>query len=140
MEFESTSTTRLLNTASSNNKIYSSWFILLLSIFCEVVATILLKRNTIVTFSISAYIVSYSMYAVSFLIFPFSLRNINVDTAYGVWCGFGIVSTSLCSYFWFENNISFTKVIGLCCIFIGSITLIIDSNLMRYSKTLNVGN
>ena len=86
------------------------------SIILETISTICLK-NTIQ--NNIWYIPSYCGYAISFYIFPKSLSKYTLSTAYTLWCGFGIILTTLIDKLFYKEIITFKKLSGIFIILYG---------------------
>lgn len=62
-------------------------------------------------------------YLGSLVFLTLALKRIDVSVAYAVWSGMGIVIISIIGLFFFNEHLSFAKVIAILLIIIGVITL-----------------
>lgn len=87
------------------------------SIILETFSTICLKKtlqNKI------WYIPSYCGYAISFYIFPKSFSKYSLSNAYALWCGSGIILTSIIDKILYKEILTLKKIIGMLMIICGS--------------------
>ena len=106
----------LINNFNQIKMIISPDLYLSTSIILETLSTLCLKntlQNKI------WYIPSYCGYALSFYLFPKSFTKYSLNTAYTLWCGFGIVFTLLFDTVFYNEIIKFKKLFGLIIIIIG---------------------
>lgn len=89
---------------------------LFLSIILETSSTICLRN---VNFNKLWYIPSYLGYGISFYIFPKSLTKYNLSTAYQIWCGFGIILTTMIDTIFFNNILKIRNLLGILIMIIG---------------------
>lgn len=86
------------------------------SIILETTATICLRQ---VNINKLWYIPSYIGYAISFYLFPKSLVKYQLSRAYQLWCGFGIILTTIFDKILFNNIITFKKIVGIFIMIFG---------------------
>ena len=86
------------------------------SIILETFSTVCLK-NTLQ--NKLWYIPSYCGYAISFYIFPKSLTKYSLNTAYSLWCGFGIIFTSIIDKIFYKELLTLRKIAGMLIIIFG---------------------
>ena len=89
---------------------------LFLSIILETSSTVCLKN---VIYNKLWYIPSYAGYAISFYIFPKSFSKYSLSKAYTLWCGFGIIFTSIIDFFLYKELLNFRKILGIFITIIG---------------------
>ncbi len=90
--------------------------ILLSSIILETLSTICIKKtlhNKLWFFPV------YSGYGLSFYMFPKSLTKFSLSTAYTIWCGIGIVLTTILDKIIYKELISLRKILGSLIIIYG---------------------
>jgi len=86
------------------------------SILLETLSTCCLKRTQI---NKIWFIPVYIGYGVSFYIFPKSLCKFSLTTAYTIWCGSGIILTTIFDKFIYKEAITIKKIIGSLIIIYG---------------------
>lgn len=93
---------------------------LISSILLETLSTCCLKKtlNNKIWF-----LPSYLGYGLSFYIFPKSLTQFSLSTAYSIWCGIGIILTYIIDKIIYNEMLTISKSIG-CLIIIYGIKLI----------------
>lgn len=74
-------------------------------------------------------------YLGSLLFLTLALKKIDVSVAYAVWSGMGIVIISVVGLFYFNEQLSFMKVIAITLIIIGVITLNISEGKRSQTET-----
>jgi len=118
MNFIQNKYTILLKNPSSNNiNMFSQADIYLsTSIALETISTVCLK-NTLQ--NNLWYIPSYCGYALSFYIFPKSFTKYSLNTAYTLWCGFGIIFTAFIDKILYKELLTLKKIIGMMIIIFG---------------------
>jgi small multidrug resistance pump len=48
-----------------------------------------------------------------------AIKTIPVGVAYGIWSGLGIVLVSVSAWFFYQQNLSLSQLLGLCLIVLG---------------------
>ena len=86
------------------------------SIILETFSTICLK-NTLQ--NKLWYIPSYCGYALSFYLFPKAFSKYSLNTAYTLWCGFGIIFTSIIDNIIYKELLTLKKIFGMLIIISG---------------------
>ena len=74
-------------------------------------------------------------YLGSLMFLTLALKKIDVSVAYAVWSGMGIVIISVVGLFYFNEQLSFMKVIAITLIIIGVITLNISEGKRSQTET-----
>ena len=69
------------------------------------------------------YIPSYCGYALSFYIFPKAFSKYSLNTAYTLWCGFGIILTSIMDKIIYKELLTLKKIIGIIIIISGIVII-----------------
>ncbi len=65
------------------------------------------------------YIPVYMGYGVSFYIFPKSLVKYSLSTAYTIWCGVGLILTTIIDILIYKEILTLRKFLGLFVVIIG---------------------
>ncbi len=80
------------------------------SILLETACTICLPKTS---FNKLWFIPIYSGYGISFYLFPKCLNKYNLNVAYSIWCGFGIITTFLFDIILKKDIFTLKKVLGI---------------------------
>ena len=86
------------------------------SVILETASTICIRN---VNYNKLWYIQSYLGYGISFYIFPKSLTKYNLSKAYQIWCGFGIILTTLIDTMFFNYILKIKNLLGILIMIIG---------------------
>lgn len=98
----------------------NSWFALLVAIVFGVFGTICMKLSHGLTYKKA--ILSLSVfYSISFIALTFAMKTIELSIVYAVWSGIGTVLVYAISVVYFNEAISFKKIIFLTLIVFGVI-------------------
>lgn len=98
------------------------YLLLVIAVGSEIVATSMLKFSQ--GFSrLLPTIGCVVFYLLCYASFGKAVTKLNLGLAYAIWCGAGIVVTTLISVFYFKEKISVVGVFGILCIIIGCIIL-----------------
>ena len=106
-----------------------TWFILLVAIVCETVATSMIKSSAGFTRLLPSLTVVIG-YAISFYCLSQVVKVMNVGVAYAVWAGLGICLVSLISWLGFNQRLDLPAVLGILLIVAGVIVI------QLFSKTV----
>ena len=93
---------------------------LLIAVSSEVLATGILRKTE--GFTVLAYSLPCGLlYMLCHYSFSKTVQGMNLAVAYALWCGFGIVASTLFSSFLYGEKISLQSIalitiIGICCI------------------------
>ena len=68
-------------------------------------------------------ILIYVFYGLSFVLFPLSLKGIELSTAYAIWSGLGTTMTCVIGFYYFSEPINLAKIIALVAIIGGCVVL-----------------
>ena len=90
--------------------------ILLSSIILETLSTCCLKKTMV---NKIWYIPVYTGYGLSFYLFPKSLTQFSLSSAYTIWCGFGIILTTIIDKIFYNQLITLKKICGTMIVIIG---------------------
>ncbi|MGN1344369.1 MAG: DMT family transporter [Traorella sp.] len=93
-----------------------------LAIVLELVGTSLLKFTKGFTVLLPTCI-CLLCYGFCFFFFSKSLDHIHLGMAYAIWCGIGIVVSTLLSVFLFKESISYIAILGIFLVLVGVILL-----------------
>lgn len=103
-----------------NKEVFSSYLtpeiLLLFSIFLETLSTSCLKKTLT---NKLWFIPVYGGYGISFYIFPKVLTKFSLSSAYTVWCGLGIILTTIVDKIIYKEIITLRKIIGSAIIIFG---------------------
>lgn len=98
----------------------NSWISLTIAIIFGVLGTISMKlSHGLQWVKPTACLVIF--YTISFVAMTFAMKNIDLSVVYAVWSGAGTVLVSLVGIIYFNESISFRKIIFLCLIVVGVI-------------------
>lgn len=103
-----------------------AYFILLLAIVLETIATSFLKQSDQFTRLLPS-VVTILGYAGSFYCLSIVLKNIPVGIAYAVWSGMGIVLISAIGWVVFKQHLDVPALLGLALIIAGVLVINIFS-------------
>ena len=95
---------------------------LFFAIIGEIFGTSLLKMSDGFTKLIPT-ISSMTSFLLSFYFLSMSLKSIQLNTAYAMWSGVGIVITTAVSVFLWKESINFASFVGIGLILVGVIVL-----------------
>ena len=90
--------------------------ILVSSILLETLSTCCLKKTMV---NKIWYIPVYTGYGLSFYLFPKSLTQFSLSSAYTIWCGFGIILTTIIDKIFYNQLITLKKICGTMIVIIG---------------------
>lgn len=98
-----------------------------LSVIGEVLGTNLLKASdgfSRIVFAVGSLVA----YLFCFYFLSLSMRTMNMNVIYALWAGTGIVATTILSVFLWHEAISWTIVLGVVFITVGSVLLNLHIN------------
>lgn len=98
------------------------YFCLAAAIIAEMIATAFLKASDGLTKWFPT-IVSMAFYLICHISFGRAILHIHLGVGYAVWCGVGIVGTTLISVLIFRERLPVTGVFGIACILAGCVLL-----------------
>ena len=98
------------------------YLLLAIAIGSEIVATTFLKYSEgfsrlIPTLSCAVF------YLICHVTFGKTVMKLNLGMAYAIWCGVGIVATTMISAVVFREKISISGIFGIVCIIVGCVIL-----------------
>jgi len=99
-----------------------SWIYLALAIIFEVCGTTLMKLSDGFT-NIKYAIIMLIFYILSLVMLTFTLKKIQIGTAYATWSGMGIVLISIVGCMFFKDSINVQKIVFMSFIIIGVVGL-----------------
>lgn len=103
------------------------WLYLFVAILFEVAGTLSIKQVMIT--NNSYWIISIVFcYVVSFALIALSVQKIDIGTAYAIWAGMGTSLIVILGWFFFNEDLSLIKVIGVVLIVLGSAILKLQHN------------
>lgn len=100
----------------------NAWVILALAIVCEVSATTSLKYAALSQNRLFIAVFVLLMGA-SFALVYQAMKTIDLNTAYAVWAGLGLVIVSLVGFVVFKEEISLVKILCIALIVMGVVGL-----------------
>lgn len=98
------------------------WILLFVAITFEILGTTSLKLSDGFT-RIVPSIAMFIFYGVSFSVFSFALKYLNIGVAYAVWSGVGTSAIAIIGYLAFKEQLDSTKIIFIGLILVGVIGL-----------------
>lgn len=102
-----------------------SWFYLILAILLESAGTTCMKLSEGFTKPLpSAFILIF--YIASLFFFTNSLTDIKLNVAYAVWSGLGTALVALLGFIFFQESVSYLKVVSIGWIILGVVGLNIN--------------
>lgn len=99
-----------------------AYIYLSIAVVAELIATSLLKYSDGFT-KLAPTIACAVSYGVCYGFFSKAVSRMNLSVAYAIWCGVGIVGTTLISFLVFKEKLSFYSLTGIFFIMIGCIIL-----------------
>lgn len=104
------------------------YYLLLLAIVFEVFGTTCMKLSE--GFSkILPSILIFVFYAISFTVFTFALKKLDVSIAYAIWAGLGTALITIIGIFWFREPVNALKMASLILVVIGVVGLNLSDRL-----------
>lgn len=105
----------------------TTFLLLFLAICVEIAATTSLKytdgfRKIVPT------VLALSGYAIAFYCLSIVVKTIPVGIAYALWCGLGIIGTSIAAFFFYKQKLNKKTIFGMSCILVGTIIMQLASN------------
>lgn len=108
-----------------------TFFILLIAVTAEVVATSALKASEGFTRLLPSIIVVIG-YGVAFICLSLTLKTIPVGVAYAIWSGAGTALVALVGWLYFKQHLDLAAIIGLSMIVGGVIVLNVFSKMSAH--------
>lgn len=103
------------------------YFILLIAIVFEVIATSALKSSEQFT-RLWPSVIAVIGYAMAFYFLSLTLKTLPIGIAYAIWSGLGIVLISGIGYLVYNQALDFPALIGIVFIIIGVLIINLYSN------------
>lgn len=98
------------------------WAFLFGAITFEIMGTLSIKQTTLTnSYYWGSAVVLF--YIISFSLFGFAVKKIDVGAAYAIWAGFGTASITILGWLIFKEYMTIQKVIAVLFIIIGSVML-----------------
>ncbi|NLD08398.1 MAG: multidrug efflux SMR transporter [Xanthomonadaceae bacterium] len=104
----------------------SSLLILLIAIAFEVLGTVCMRLSEGFEVMWAAGLMLL-FYGASFVSFVYCIRRIEISIAYALWTALGMLAISLVSFIFFEEAVTYPKVIALLFITAGVVGLTLES-------------
>jgi len=105
-----------------------SYSLLAISIFFEICGTVCMKISDGYS-NIPASLMIFVFYGISFSIFPFALKNIDVSLAYAIWSGVGTASMTLIGIYYFKEPATAIKMVSIFIVMVGVLGLNLSDKL-----------
>ena len=100
----------------------SSWLYLTLAVIFEVMGTTAMKISNGLTKLIPSLAILV-FYIISFVFLTLALRKIDMSVAYALWCGAGIVLICIIGNYYFNEPLTFHRILFIGMIAVGSVGL-----------------
>ena len=105
-----------------------SYVYLTLAIVSEIAATSLLKLSQ--GFSKMLFgILALVLYGLCFFCLSLSLKGIQLNLAYAIWSGIGLVGTTVLSILLFHEKVTLTSLLGIALVIVGLVILNLSQNI-----------
>ena len=99
-----------------------SYVYLTLAIVSEIAATSLLKLSQ--GFSKMLFgILALVLYGLCFFCLALSLKGLQLNLAYAIWSGIGLVGTTVLSILFFHEKVTLTSLLGIALVIVGLVIL-----------------
>ena len=99
-----------------------SYVYLTLAIVSEIAATSLLKLSQ--GFSKMLFgILALVLYGLFFFCLSLSLKDLQLNLAYAIWSGIGLVGTTVLSILFFHEKVTFVSLLGIALVIVGLVVL-----------------
>ena len=99
-----------------------SYVYLTLAIVSEIAATSLLKLSQ--GFSKMLFgILALVLYGLCFFCLSLSLKDLQLNLAYAIWSGIGLVGTTVLSILFFHEKVTLTSLLGIALVIVGLVIL-----------------
>lgn len=99
-----------------------AYLYLAISIVLEVAGTTSMKLSEGFTKTMPSIMI-FVFYALSFVVFTYALKKIDLALAYAIWAGTGTALIALIGIFYFKEPSSALKIISICLIITGVVGL-----------------
>lgn len=100
----------------------NAWLMLAAAIAVEVAGTIFLKLSQGMTRWLPATGMA-ACYLAAFVLMSFSLKSLEVGTAYSIWAGAGTALVTVAGVVWFGESLGWLKMLGTVLIVVGVVLL-----------------
>jgi small multidrug resistance pump len=98
------------------------WIYLFIAIFFELAGTRSMKLSDGFA-NLLPSILIYIFYGLSFVLFPLSMKGIELSIAYAIWSGVGTTMTCVIGFYFFNETMNLVKIIALVAIIGGCAVL-----------------
>ena len=98
------------------------WVLLAIAILAELGGSTCMKLSDGFT-NISASILTFVFWGISFSIFIFALKHFDLSFIYAIWAGIGIMLVSVVGMTYFKEPVSMMKIISILIIATGVVLL-----------------
>lgn len=104
------------------------YYLLLLAIVFEVFGTTCMKLSEGFSKLVPSILI-FVFYAISFTVFTFALKKLDVGIAYAIWAGLGTALITIIGIFWFREPVNALKMASLALVVVGVIGLNLSDRL-----------
>ena len=98
------------------------WLMLVFAIIFETLGTTAMKFSDGFARLIPSILI-FVFYGISFVLFTYSLKTIDLNTAYAVWAGIGTALITIVGFLYFKEPVTTVKVISIFAIIAGVVGL-----------------
>jgi small multidrug resistance pump len=104
-----------------------AWIYLIIAIVLEVCGTTCMKLSQGFTRPLPSALM-FLFYGACFTVFTLALKQIEVSTAYAIWCGLGVALIGLIGCVWFKETVNALKIAGFVLVILGVAALKLANN------------
>ena len=104
------------------------YYLLLLAIIFEVFGTTCMKLSEGFSKLLPSILI-FVFYAISFTVFTFALKKLDVSIAYAIWAGLGTALITVIGIFWFKEPVNALKMASLVLVVVGVVGLNLSDRL-----------
>ena len=104
------------------------YYLLLLAIVFEVFGTTCMKLSEGFSKLLPSILI-FVFYAISFTVFTFALKKLDVSIAYAIWAGLGTALITVIGIFWFKEPVNALKMASLVLVVVGVVGLNLSDRL-----------
>ena len=98
------------------------WFLLVGAIVLEVAGTTSMKLSDGFSNVVPSLMI-FVFYGAAFSLLTLALKEIEIGPAYAVWSGLGIALVAIIGFFYFEETLTISKLLGIGFIVVGIMIL-----------------
>lgn len=98
------------------------WLLLVIAIVAEVIATTMLKSTEGFT-RLWPSVIVITCYETAFILLALCVKRIAVSVVYALWSGVGVALVTLVAWFWMDQRLDATGMLGVALIISGVVVL-----------------